>query len=1266
MPARGWYDAKFVGVPSKPFLPYGNDCWLDFDLADSWATIDVWCQSSGTTHTGTLPIPVGLDGLELILQSMLGDFSGGGNQAFSSALMAPAVVEITGLPAGRQFVLRSVIVASVPGVYPAMRLFANDGRVLLEDVDVHTPTIVPGSLAYACTFASCREAVFNRCVVYGFPAMIVIGSTVAFTSSQMTGGDNCGSIRCVAEGYGLLATSDHGASGAAPSGGSRSQTRPPATSSTGADRAVSFPKFGRKAGFTVRPRGRAAFLRGAARGPRCLSATRHAVAEPLPAFPGASVMRTTTVAVAVFVLAPALASQNPRLFLDVLPEQSSDPRAFVTLGAWCYFSAETEAGRELWRTDGSRALMVRDINPNGSAYVDELRVAGTTLFFTASNGAIGQELWKQGSSGVQLIKDIWPGADSGATMHGSTVLPGGLLLFNGNDGVHGLDPWISDGTSSGTRMLMDFPESFVFYEFTADPVTGLAYFAANDGIHGRELWATDGTNAGTRMVADINASGDSGPGIFYQSDVPGHVLFAANDGVHGRELWVTDGTASGTRMVSDINLNGSSSPYGATRIISAPVPTVLFAADDGTSGVELWVTSIATGHTAPFIDLLPGGDSSRPTWLTELSGRVLFTADDGVHGRELWITDGSISGTQLVADINPGVNRSDPEELVEFGGFVAFTADDGVHGRELWMTDGTAAGTRMVVDLDPNGDGVRGTGEPGYAPPRHSRFVRLGNDLLFAASDGAVGREPWKTNLTAAGTAMIANLAGNPSSNVDLMADGDGPFWLAARNDQISQAEALWYVDPTTLRAFDIPAGEPAYICPLRPLDGTIQDPLLAETDSTGWTGLRQAAGQFFTIRQVPGSPDPRNLSLVHGWIYFWADDGLHGVEPWRTDGQTASLFSDMIPGVSTGLPLGPDRNFTELFNTGGRFVFAARDGTTNGDGLFVSDGVAGVFQLTDGGASITPFGNGVLFTHGTAATGPEPWFSDGTVAGTRMIADLVPGSRGSEPGWFADLQNGEAVFRAWDDAHGYELWKTDGTAAGTVLVKDIDPGSRFGIPNSGEPRLMTPAGHGRALFRASDGVAGHGVELWITDGTDVGTRRVADITGATAVDPAMTCYGARPRFFQSKNQFYFSAVTSAEGRELWVYDAGATAWKEGTGCGPSTPFPELAATNPVGGQTQILLSTHVPVGWYGATFVGVPSKPFLPYGNDCWLYFDLADFWATIDVWFQSSGTTHTGTLPIPAGLDGLELILQNMLGDFSGSGNQAFSSAVHMVIGT
>jgi ELWxxDGT repeat protein len=83
-------------------------------------------------------------------------------------------------------------------------------------------------------------------------------------------------------------------------------------------------------------------------------------------------------------------------------------------------------------------------------------------------------------------------------------------------------------------------------------VNGVLFFSADDGVNGIELWMTDGTPAGTRLVADIYP----GPEGSYPTDltnVNGVLFFSADDGVHGIELWMSDGTAAGTKLFADIN-----------------------------------------------------------------------------------------------------------------------------------------------------------------------------------------------------------------------------------------------------------------------------------------------------------------------------------------------------------------------------------------------------------------------------------------------------------------------------------------------------------------------------------------------------------------------------------------------------------------------------------------------------------------------------------------------------------------------------------------
>lgn len=87
----------------------------------------------------------------------------------------------------------------------------------------------------------------------------------------------------------------------------------------------------------------------------------------------------------------------------------------------------------------------------------------------------------------ELVKDINPGFDSGpADLIGSV---GDLLLMRADDGVHGEELWISDGTTDGTRMVGDINlgAASARPRYAAE-VNGIAFFSATDGIHGIELW----------------------------------------------------------------------------------------------------------------------------------------------------------------------------------------------------------------------------------------------------------------------------------------------------------------------------------------------------------------------------------------------------------------------------------------------------------------------------------------------------------------------------------------------------------------------------------------------------------------------------------------------------------------------------------------------------------------------------------------------------------------------------------------------------------
>ncbi len=146
----------------------------------------------------------------------------------------------------------------------------------------------------------------------------------------------------------------------------------------------------------------------------------------------------------------------------------------------------------------------------------------------------------------------------------------------------------------------------------------------------------------------------------------------------------------------------------------------------------------------------------------------------------------------------------------------------------------------------------------------------------------------------------------------------------------------------------------------------------------------------------------------------------------------------------------------------------------------------------------------------------------------TAPVAHAASPSAGSSPGHLTRMGS-TLFFRADDGSSGVELWKSNGTSTGTKRVKNIRPGG------SSDPEHLTVVGD-TLYFAANDGTTGR--ELWKTDGTGSGTKRVKNVRSGSA-DSNPT------EFVALGNTLYFTADDGIHGYELWKSNGTSSGTKQ-------------------------------------------------------------------------------------------------------------------------
>ncbi|HEV7668347.1 MAG TPA: hypothetical protein VGS22_07475 [Thermoanaerobaculia bacterium] len=283
---------------------------------------------------------------------------------------------------------------------------------------------------------------------------------------------------------------------------------------------------------------------------------------------------------------------------------------------------------------------------------------------------------------------------------------------------------------------------------------------------------------------------------------------------------------------------------------------------------------------------------------------------------------------------------------------------------------------------------------------------------------------------------------------------------------------------------------------------------------------------------QFDGNARRHTLLVLPGTdrIFFTAEDANHGLELWTSDATAAGTHE------VANLAAGPDGSAPhELTLFRGRVFFVADDG--GGFSLWSTHGTTADtrrFEGPSGGPWFLAVVESRLYFFVQESDGWTLWKSDGSAGGTDRVKRFAPAAAGEQAVTAvsdAIGRLGRLFFVVLDGRGSRQLWVSDGTSAGTRRLTRFSGASSFA--EGSFPPQPAPAATGGLLFAATD--RGRGREPWTSDGTMAGTHSLLDICPGT-------CSGwvDSNRAAAFRGRVVFPATTRLRGTELWSTDGTA------------------------------------------------------------------------------------------------------------------------------
>ena len=616
---------------------------------------------------------------------------------------------------------------------------------------------------------------------------------------------------------------------------------------------------------------------------------------------------------------------------------------------------ETIAGRESVKVDGklvkSEALT---------------RFGEDLVFFAGDDGTSGREPWITDGTvqGTRMLHNVSASGSSDPQVVGQT--PQGLL-FSAFSEARGVELWITDGTPQGTSLLRDIVPG----PASSNPINVMASLESTDqplnvqldnvffwvqGTGGnRELWATDGTMAGTERITDIVMSATAEVTAVSHL-IDGTTALGFSDVEDDLLAWISDGTAQGTKKIDSLPAVGRIEEFATSRANSHVVAIRL-------ASNEIWSIHRRTDQSVRFWSEAISYQTTgfHPKNISALGDRVLFTTDEGAKSR-VWIWDPA--STQL---FSPGIIAIGSKMTIrvlspDTAIFTEFNIVRVLHHEKLaalgtqLLRQHEAAGGHSYLLSSSNKLTIVDADLQQTRPAEAILHLTVNDDALFALNEvGAIVRYDGKVSLPLSGPLFESNAKLYPRSS-----------------------GSLWVVEEDKIHRFDIATGR---IGRTWFAGEVVEDVVVNEAGRLFWRSVSGRSLKTITGNQIIDLMSTRDIveieetTVVGNRIFFVGVNPRQKRSLWTSNGtEFGSRRLALIPGLEN------------LTTDGQKLYFTGEHSIWESDGTIVGTRPASMIQSEQINATadrLQVIGKDLYFSASDGRHGKELFFT--SLAGNRF-----------------------------------------------------------------------------------------------------------------------------------------------------------------------------------------------------------------------------------------------------------------------------------------